>query len=72
MVTHDINTAATFCNRLIVMKDGRIIADGDTKDVLSQEILSEIYGDDVKAAPNPVTGDISVYLVRSSLESQET
>ncbi len=72
LVTHDINTAATFCNRLIVMKDGRIIADGDTKDVLSQEILSEIYGDDVKAAPNPVTGDISVYLVRSSLESQET
>lgn len=42
-VLHDINTAAVFCRRLVFIKGGRIVADGPTGDVLTPEILEEVY-----------------------------
>ncbi len=42
-VLHDINTAAVFCRRLVFVKGGRLVADGPTGDVLTPEILEEVY-----------------------------
>lgn len=42
-VLHDINTAAVFCQRLVFIKGGRIVADGPTEEVLKPEILEEVY-----------------------------
>lgn len=42
-VLHDINLAALYCRRLIFLKEGRIVADGETNSVLSPEILEEVY-----------------------------
>jgi ABC-type cobalamin/Fe3+-siderophores transport system ATPase subunit len=41
---HDLNLAATFCNRLVLMNHGKIIASGQPADVLSQENLRRVYG----------------------------
>lgn len=46
-VFHDINLAALFCDRLVVMKQGRIFAQGNTGQVLTEALLSDVY--DVKA-----------------------
>ncbi len=64
-VLHDIALAARFCSRLILMKDGRIVADGAPRDVLTPDRLSEVYGIDAGmdwSAPMPnliVRGRIS-------------
>jgi iron complex transport system ATP-binding protein len=44
VVLHDLNLAATFADRLLIMEDGRIVADGPPGAVMSSELLSSIYG----------------------------
>src|SRR5699024_1091096 len=42
-VLHDINFAAKYSDRICAMKDGRIVAFGDTKKVMDPEILTDIF-----------------------------
>ncbi len=41
---HDLNLAAQFCDRLILIREGRVIADGLPKDVLALDAIGETYG----------------------------
>jgi iron complex transport system ATP-binding protein len=45
---HDLNLAALFFPRLIVLRDGRIYRDGTPRDVLTEETIEEVYGIHVK------------------------
>ncbi|NMA10853.1 MAG: ABC transporter ATP-binding protein, partial [Methanomicrobiales archaeon] len=46
-VFHDLNLAAYYCDRLIMLKDRRVFAVGEPRDVLTQETLNAVYGIDV-------------------------
>jgi ABC-type cobalamin/Fe3+-siderophores transport system ATPase subunit len=50
MVTHELKTASAICNRLVLMKEGRIWSQGKPEDVLQEEVLDLLYGDDNKVA----------------------
>ncbi len=43
MVTHEMDIAARLCDWLVLMKAGRILAQGKPEDVLQQEILKVLY-----------------------------
>lgn len=43
VVTHDLNLASQFSDRLVLMKQGRIVVDGKPDDVLKPEILKDVY-----------------------------
>ena len=43
MVLHDLNLAARFCTRLLVINDGEVVASGTPDEVLTPEILEPIY-----------------------------
>ena len=43
MVLHDLNLAARFCTRLLVINDGQVVASGTPEEVLTPEILEPIY-----------------------------
>ncbi len=45
-VFQDINLAATYCDRLIFMKHGTIMATGKVKDILTPEIIGKVFGVD--------------------------
>ncbi len=47
-VLHDIGLAARRCDRIVVMNEGRIVGDGPPRDVLTQELLADTFGVDVK------------------------
>lgn len=83
VVLHDINHAATYADRILAMKDGEIIADGAPNDIISVELIKELFGVEVKiiavemlgqnkphciAVPNP--NSHSSNSVFSSLEKQ--
>lgn len=46
VVLHDLQLAATFCTRLVVVDRGRIAADGSPDQVLTCELLTEVFGID--------------------------
>ncbi|MBB6549438.1 ABC transporter ATP-binding protein [Nonomuraea rubra] len=50
-VLHDLNQAAAFCDRLYVMSAGRIVAGGPPGQVLTPELISQVYG--VRAVQRP-------------------
>lgn len=45
LVTHDLNSALRFADRFILLKDGRVLAQGD-KSVLTSESIKAVYGID--------------------------
>jgi iron complex transport system ATP-binding protein len=56
LTSHDINFAARFCPRLVLLKQGRIVADGPTAEVFTESILGEVYETDLRVIDDPVTG----------------
>ncbi|MEN6444289.1 MAG: ABC transporter ATP-binding protein [Methanoregula sp.] len=55
-VFHDLNMAALYCDRLIMIKDGRVVVDGMPTKVLTPEKIREVYGADVITSVHPATG----------------
>jgi iron complex transport system ATP-binding protein len=43
-VTHDLNLAAMFCDRLILLRAGRVVADGAPSAVLAPETIAGVFG----------------------------
>ena len=52
VVLHDLNLAFHFCDRLVFMKDGRVVAQGAVGDVASVEVVRETYGVAVEMSDN--------------------
>jgi iron complex transport system ATP-binding protein len=44
LVTHDLEDIVPEINRAVLLKDGRIFADGDIEDILTAEKLTELFG----------------------------
>jgi len=44
LAMHDLNLASKFCNRLILLDEGKIIRDGSPEQVLEKDILEQVYG----------------------------
>ena len=60
LVTHEVNLASQFCDRLILLNDGRIVKDGGPADVLQFNLIREVYGVDVYIDINPFTNAIYI------------
>ena len=43
-VLHDLTLAARWCDRLLLIDRGRLVADGSPRDVLSAERIGAVYG----------------------------
>ncbi|WP_329620546.1 ABC transporter ATP-binding protein [Streptomyces sp. NBC_01255] len=40
---HDLNLAAMYCDRLVVLAEGRVVARGTPDEVLTEELIAEVY-----------------------------
>ena len=43
IVLHDINFASVYSDRIVALKDGRLVKDGPTNDIINSESLREVY-----------------------------
>jgi iron complex transport system ATP-binding protein len=48
MVLHDINMASRYCDEIIALREGSLIAKGSPKEIMTPECLKRIYGVDFK------------------------
>ncbi|MEU5693452.1 ABC transporter ATP-binding protein [Actinosynnema sp. NPDC020468] len=55
MVLHDLNLAARYATRLVAMRDGRIVAEGEPEAVLTEQTLLDVFALKAKVVPDPVT-----------------
>jgi iron complex transport system ATP-binding protein len=44
IVLHDINFAATWSDRIVAMRDGIVVADAPSHDIMRPEVLADVYG----------------------------
>ncbi|MDP9237760.1 MAG: heme ABC transporter ATP-binding protein [Chloroflexota bacterium] len=55
-VVHDLTLAAMFADRMVLLHEGRAVAQGAPKDVLRSEVLERVYGIPVRVLADPDTG----------------
>lgn len=69
-VTHDINTAALYCDRLLLLNRGSLHAQGRPEEVLTETNIREVFETPVTIGRNPETGLPQVSLLPESLSDQ--
>lgn len=56
VVTHDLNLAAEFADRVLLLKDGRAVASGRPQEVLTPELLQGVFEIRVLVDTHPLSG----------------
>ncbi len=53
---HDVNQAAEFCDRIVLLHAGRVFAEGSPDTVLTEDNLRRAYHAEIRMGQNPLTG----------------
>jgi iron complex transport system ATP-binding protein len=56
IVLHDLNLAARYADHVIAMKGGRIVAEGGSTDVVTEDLVRDVFGLESRVIPDPVSG----------------
>ena len=64
VVLHDLNLAARYAQRLVAMKDGVLVASGAPHEVLTEQLLADVFDLDARVITDPVAGTPMVVPVR--------
>ncbi len=56
VVLHDLNLAAAYCDRVLLLAEGRVAAEGSVDEVLTYRRVLEVYGVDAYVGENELTG----------------
>ncbi len=71
-VLHDLNLASMYCERLAVMKDGRLLADGSPADTMTTGLIREVYGTEPIVLGHPQGGCPQILLRKKGDEANGT
>lgn len=55
-VLHDLNQAARYAGHLIAMRDGAVVAAGKPREILTADLVRDVFGLDCVVVPCPVSG----------------
>jgi iron complex transport system ATP-binding protein len=55
-VLHDLNLAAQYCHRLLVLHQGRIVAEGTPAEIMDPALIGRVYGTVPAVVAHPVSG----------------
>ncbi len=61
---HDLNLASQYCDRLIMLSDGRVYCHGTPESVINAKTIKEVYGAEVYVYPHPIN-DLPATLIVS-------
>jgi len=56
MVLHELNLAARYADHLVAMRGGQVVAAGDPVEVVTAELVHDVFGLDCHVVPDPVSG----------------
>ncbi|HWJ63977.1 MAG TPA: ABC transporter ATP-binding protein [Acidimicrobiales bacterium] len=74
-VLHDLNLACRYAHHLVAMRDGSIVAEGPPAEIVTQELVQEVFDLDARIITDPVSGTPLVVPIgrhhNSLLEAQQ-
>ena len=56
LISHNLNLAANYADRMLFLKDGKLLYSGSPDAVMQSKPLAELFGVQLAVAKNPVTG----------------
>jgi iron complex transport system ATP-binding protein len=56
LVSHDLNLASQYCDRILMLKDGALFRLGPPDEVIDVDVLRAVYGCDVLVDRHPESG----------------
>jgi iron complex transport system ATP-binding protein len=56
LVLHDLNLAARYSDHLVALRAGRLVAEGDPRDVIDEAFVREVFGLESRVVVDPVSG----------------
>lgn len=69
-VLHDINMAARFCRRIVMLRDGTVTADGTPEEVVNRKNMEELYAMKLMVRENPLFHKPEIVPIRVMGEEQ--
>ena len=60
LTTHDLNLAASLCDRVVMLRGGRVLAQGETADVLTPALIRQLYDVDADVRFHDRAGHLTV------------
>ena len=63
MVLHDLNLAGEYCNRIVLLNEGKIFKQGSPKEVLTYQNIEDVYKTVVVVKDNPISSKPYIILV---------
>jgi iron complex transport system ATP-binding protein len=71
MISHDINLAAEYIDRIILIKEGEVVFDGPSQEALDEDRIRRIYGvENFVVQKNSMTGRKNVFLVPGKISQK--
>ena len=70
-VLHDLNLAAEYCEKLVLIDNGTVRSSGTPKEVLDYRVIEEVYRTVVVVRENPVSGKPYVLLAPGSKKGRD-
>lgn len=64
IVSHDVDLAARYCRRLVLLRRGRVHAQGSPPAVLTRDHVRDVYGVEAEILDDPLTGRPRVVAIR--------
>ncbi|MEW2546186.1 ABC transporter ATP-binding protein [Streptomyces sp. NPDC047002] len=55
-VLHDLNLACRYADRLVAMRDGAVVAEGAPSRIVTEELVTEVFGMPCHVVPDPASG----------------
>ena len=71
-VSHDLNLASHYCERVLVFKEGRLLFDGPPQEAITADTISDVYGAQVVVRTDSQTGRPFVLPIRSPTGDEST
>ena len=69
LVLHDLNMAARYAHHLVALRDGTIVAQGPPGDVVTPDLVAEVFDLECRVVPDPITGTPLVLPIPSRLRN---
>lgn len=60
MVVHELDLAAKYCSRILLLGEGQLLADGEPDAVFTEALLSRAYKADITVTKNPLNGSLEI------------